>query len=116
MRENIRSRRPTGPWLQQLRDLDSVQRGAFQELVSGNPEGKAILERAIAPNAPNLAVVLAGGEKWHWIAVTLGFVDQLQTGCLGENLMRLFDRNGPLELRAHSDGMSTVNRDAHAGD
>ena len=40
--------------LEQLGDLDGVQRRAFEQLIARDPEGKAVLERAIQPNPARL--------------------------------------------------------------
>src|SRR5437660_8098492 len=50
-----------------FRDLHRVERGAFEQLVAGNPETKAVVQRAIPADAPDLAIVPPGHIKPQWI-------------------------------------------------
>src|ERR1041385_2602305 len=99
---------------EQFCDLDGVKRSSLQQLIAGDPERKSVFKRAIAPNAPDFAIVLARGEQRHWVTVVLRLIDKLQSRRLRQNLVRLLDGNWFLELGAHGNRMSAVNRNAHA--
>ena len=49
--------------------MDSVKGSAFEELITGDPEGEAIFQGAIEANATDLTIILTSSKKWHWVAV-----------------------------------------------
>src|SRR6185436_8958825 len=69
--------------LQQLfGNLHRVERRALQELIAAYPEAKAVVQRAILPDAADFAIVFLRREQRHRVAFVLGLIHQVDTGRL----------------------------------
>src|SRR2546430_9145210 len=74
---------------QLFRDLDRIQRGAFEQLIAADPEAKAVVQRAIFADAANLAVVFFSRVKRHGILLLLRVIHDIQPGRLDRKSTRL---------------------------
>src|SRR5437870_6306458 len=57
-------------------DLHGVQRGAFEKLIARDPETESVIQRAVLPNAADLAIVFFGCVKWHRILLLFRVIHQ----------------------------------------
>src|ERR1041385_8900496 len=69
--------------LQQLCDLHRVQSCSFEQLISRNPERKAIIERAINTHTPDLTIIFSGNIERHRVTIILRFINQFQSWRFG---------------------------------
>src|SRR5437867_3718918 len=72
-------------------DLDGVEGGAFEELIAGNPKGQAVVQRAVAAEAADGAIILAGHEQRLRILVFRRLINDLQPRRLLEHVAGGFD-------------------------
>ena len=92
-----RLNRQSDPMGQLFGNLNSIPSGSLEELIADDPEGEAVLHRAIAPQASGEAVVLPGAIEWHGIAL----LNKLEPRRVLQYRAGLLERDGFGELGTH---------------
>src|SRR3989338_10950664 len=96
-------------------DLDSVQRGAFAEVIRNNPEVQAVGDGFILPDAAAKRVIFAGGVQGQRVTVFRDVVNDGHAGRLGEQGDRLGAGDFLFGFDVDRFAVAADDRDAHTG-
>ncbi len=95
--------------------MDGIEGGAFEQLVTGDPEAESIIECAVFAEAADGAVIFFGLDEGQRVGVVGGVIDDIESGGLAQDFEGGLDGDGFLEFGADGDGVGAVDGDAHAG-
>ena len=82
-----RSASGSGPPLQRLGDLHSIQCRTLLQLVSDQPEGQPWIKDASKSNPPHCHFIAARVVARHRVEVGCRLIEQLDTGSLGKQIL-----------------------------